>query len=542
MAQAQVVDKTVEWPPNEGRAGALRIWANRETDVSALEQIAGSHEWSRLASQPGFFAGVYGETDQVCLFSDRLGVFPLFYHNDEGRIRASAELADLLASLPTRPKHCMEGVISLLLFGHHLADETVFEGVRKCKGGEAIVFDKNGNVKETVVWNRRHTYHDQPSIEANELGELFVRGLADRISGEGKILVALSGGFDSRAVLGAALECVESGRLHTLTFGGKDSYDLRVARLVAGKAGVQNTVFPITDQLFADDFLRQRAADYGYGYSAFGTQPEEMLSYLSEEDSQGSISLWGVGGDAITGSHLRPSDLALPPCPSAVDRARLLISKRAFVPLTTACRLTGMSEYDVVTMVAGLIERSGLIYFDEPWQFLDAWDMFVRGRMELIGVLPFHGGSFLCPHLSPEYFGRMSTQCFDDKLGQNAYKRMLSSRFRRLFNLPTRRLKGKSLTGPQWRNLLWIAHWRGARAIESLRTVWRRESDSIGRNYGLNSLFFATEEGRERLERSVDILGQAGILSGDTRSALEISQTNIQAALMLVTLGYAFAG
>lgn len=534
-------EKVVKLDVEGSKEDILYVWRNDQVDPAQLVQIVRTGEWSKLEQVEGFFGVICKKAGKIYLFCDRLGIYPLFYSATKSEICAAPTIPDLLTVVQSGLAPSNDGIVSLLLFGHYLAGETIFEDIKRCNGGETIVINKIGNVEEKIVWKKKHFYHDKRSIEANSLAELFVKDIERSIPIAGKVILTMSGGFDSRAVLGGALECIPSERIRTLTFGGNDAYDLRIARFVAKKAGVENVAFLITDQIFDDNFLRQRAGDYGYGYSAFATQPQEMLSYLSKEDSESSISLWGAGGDAITGSHLCAGDISLDECDSYEDFARLLICKRSRLPVTLACEIMSFHESEIIGIIANLIEKSPFLgQHDKPWQFLDAWDIFVRGRMELISVLPFNKRSWRCPHLSQNYFSQMSTQCFEEKFDQNAYKRMLSSRFKFLFSLPTRRLKGKSLIGAQWRNLYWIMCWRAGRVSQSLREITGQEVDSIGRNYGKNKSFLTSNQGKEKLQSSINILRQHGILGKNTGDIFEILQKNIQAELMLISLGYAF--
>jgi len=518
----------------------LHICANRETDTNLLAQTAQKGEWNKLQTIDGFFACVYETAEKVYLFCDRLGIIPLFYCIDNGKIHASLKISNILKEINRRPRHNTEGIVSMLMFGHHLGNETVFNGIYRCRGGETIVIDKNGWTEEKIIWRKKHTYQNQSTAGPDELAESFVKGVEKNIPADGKIIISFSGGFDSRAVLGAALECAAAERIDTITFGGKDCFDSQIAHYVSKKAGVKNTIFGITDKTFGDNFLGSRAENYSYGYSAFATQPQEMLSFLSEQASGNNVSLWGVGGDAIAGTHLHKDDISLERCISTEDAARLLADKRCFVPLKTVSEITSLDEKEIIRITAKLINSSAIEAYEENWQFLDAWDIFVRGRMEMVSVLPFNRRFWMCPHLNRDYFEKMSTQPFEEKLGQNIYRRILASRFKFLFSLPTRRQKGKSLTGSQLKNLQWIMRWRAKKIIQSVKESAGQKVDGTGRNYARNRHFLASREGQDRLGRSIVCLAKKGMIGKRAAEVLKKSSDNTQASLMLITLGYAF--
>lgn len=523
------------------RKNTLHIWKNDEADVDILEQIIRSGEWSKLEHIDGFFAAVYNTQDKVYLICDRLGIYPLFYYTRENTVYISPRIPDISEATHPSSGYSLDGILSILIFGHHIANETIFKDIERCNGGETIIINKDGKTnKEKVMWRKTHVYEDKSSINPHELCELFIENVRKMIPADGKVLLSLSGGFDSRAILAALLECLEPNRIQTVTFGGKDTYDFRIAKLVANKAGVKNITFPITEKVFSDSFLRQRASDYSYSYPVFSTQPQEMLNYFSEELPKGKTSFWGVGGDAITGSHLHPSDISLQMCKNSEELARLLIEKRCYLPLTVVSNITKLDENEIVEIIASLIDRTHQIQYDKPWKFLDAWDIFTRGRMEIISVLPFYFRSWRCPHLGGDYFRKMSTQCFENKIKQNLYKRMISSRFKFLFSLPTRRLRGRALVEGKSRSLYWVTQWRIAKLRKSMAKIAGLNVDGIGRNYGRELKFLNSTYGQKSLCRITDTLLRKEILRADSNTIIQLARKDNRAGRIFFTLGYGF--
>ena len=531
--------EVVKWNSQDTGESVLHIWSNKETDTSRLAETVQAGRWNELADMEGVFAGVYKKQAQVYLFCDRLGIYPLCYSTSKNGIYVSPSIPELSKTGQLSLAPSKEGIVSMFLFGHHLADETVFEGIKRCNGGETLVIDTNGEIEKKILWKRKHIYESEGSIHPNELGEIWAQAVKKQISNH-KVLVPLSGGFDSRAVLGAVLECVDSDRVSTTTFGGTDTLDFRIGRLIANKTKLENTTFPITSAHFEDDFLRQRACDYGFGYATLATQPPEMLSYLNRKCASDNIIAWGTGGDAITGSHIYKSDISLDIPKSFEGMGRLLLERRASVPLAVACKLIKIDEDEIVQIVSDLVGRSLLDEYERGWQFLDAWDIFVRGRMELISVLPFNERSWISPHFSQKYFNLMSTQCFQNKIHQSIYKDMLASRYKSLFSLPSKRLNGRSLVCCQGRDLFWALRCYLSKVNRCICKLMRHGFDSVGRNYGKNVQFFNSNEGQRRLNHSVDTLLQQDILRQNPKSILEMIPSRVQIDHMLITLGYAF--
>lgn len=522
----------------------ISFWGNDEVNTPELGELVRSSNWNRLNDIQGFYAGVYKNCGTTFLFCDRLGIYPLYYCIYDNRLFAAQRMLRLLETIPFTPTASKEGILSLLLFGHHISDETVFKEIRRCEGRVTLEFKGDMFNIVRTRWREPHIYKSNKKCSEHNynkhLAEALVNSVSSAVTGQDKIIIPLSGGFDSRAVLGAALECVDAERIYTVTFGGKDTLDYRIGKIVARKAGVKNIAFPITDNIFEESFQQQRASAYGYGYSAFAAQPSEMMSYLIKEASEGHLSVWGAGGDAITGSHLHPSDLTLKPCDNFEDFAKLLVQLRSYVPLKDVATLLGLDEYEAIYIITRLLEQSCLDWYETPWQFLDAWDIFVRGRMELISVLPFSGQLWRCPHFSRKYFELMATQSFDEKINQGSYKRMLVSRYKSLFALPTKRFGGRPLETSKVRDLYWSARWKATNGRRIFQRLAGHREDGIGRNYGRDSNFLNSIEGRKRLRSSISILVDQAIVRHGIDSAFEQARRNTQIARILITLGYAF--
>jgi len=517
---------------------SLYLWRNSEVSVERVLEAVESGRWADLAEISGFFAGVYRAGGRVHLFCDRLGVYPLFYRIEGQAVHVAPVIGSIRDAASTAPSPCKEGVVSLLLFGHHLANETVYETIKRCNGGHTVVIGSDGRIAQTILWKKEHRYNEKPMITVDQLGELCVSAVRNAVDDATNVLVGLSGGFDSRAVLGGLMECVDVERIRAITFGGPDTSDFKIGKCVSDAAGIQHTAFPILDNYFDDAFLRQRSTDYSHTYSAFATQPARMIRFLSEQEGTYDASLWGVGGDAISGSHLHDGDDNLPPCVDSAARAKLLTS-RLYIPVAVVSEIVGIEPGEIEAMVAVLLERSGLPAYDESWQFLDAWDIFVRGRMELIGVLPFDTESWRCPHLSGEYFEQMASLCFSQKLHQAAYKEMLAHRFAALFSLPTKRLQGRSLVSDKGLTRSEFAL-RAARARGLLLRAINLAPDSVDRNYAKDRVFFRSSTGRDRLQYYAAILREQEVVSCSADRLVALAENHVQVARMAGTIAYAF--
>jgi len=79
-----------------------------------------------------------------------------------------------------------------------------------------------------------------------ELNNIFDRAL-ESIDSKSDYLILLSGGLDSRAILGGLLDRVDSKQIQTVTFGTPGTWDFEIGRNVAKQAGVRNFAIDLTN-------------------------------------------------------------------------------------------------------------------------------------------------------------------------------------------------------------------------------------------------------------------------------------------------------
>ncbi len=193
-----------------------------------------------LRALDGIFAGVLWDASARCLhlFTDRLGLQPLYFWEEGGRCAWSVQMRDfkhLDLTLREDALHCF------LDLGHLVGEMSWFEGVRLLP---AAVYERRV-FPEGQTERRRYWHWPQPLAEAEApsfeeavdvCDRLLRAAVRRRLEGGGKSAILLSGGLDSRLVLAAALR--EGFAPDALTMGMKNGEDLRIARLVCERAGI----------------------------------------------------------------------------------------------------------------------------------------------------------------------------------------------------------------------------------------------------------------------------------------------------------------
>jgi asparagine synthetase B (glutamine-hydrolysing) len=142
--------------------------------------------------------GASGEGIVAC---DPLGTRSVFYRSDQGGLRFSTEVRELLSAEPAEP--AADAVSRLLAHGSLERDETLFQGIRRLAGGQALHL-RGGTWAVRTYW--RPNYSEPSRIDLAEAARHVRAALAKAVSvrSGARTGVLLSGGLDSTAVAASA--------------------------------------------------------------------------------------------------------------------------------------------------------------------------------------------------------------------------------------------------------------------------------------------------------------------------------------------------
>ncbi len=216
---------------------------------------------------------------RICLFVDHSASRPLFWTIRDGQLIWASDLSTLLL-LPDRDwTLSRSSIANFVSCGHHLGDGTWIEGVRRIPPGHLAVWSARGSGHETYF-----DYHPGADAEpdadldelADDLAEAVLHSAARCLRVSSEPVVTLSGGLDSRLVLGALLE-VGATNIRTTTWGCESDYvhgDGHVAARLAGTLGLEHRFIERRDDyLLLPQFTR-----------LFGTETDAATYHIGESD------------------------------------------------------------------------------------------------------------------------------------------------------------------------------------------------------------------------------------------------------------------
>jgi hypothetical protein len=212
-------------------------------DVRERLQRAVEAEWDEavacLKDLDGPFAAVmwHEALRRVTVVTDILGMQPLYFHRQKGMFAVASEVRALTSSGVCGDSPDPAGWGAFLSFGHTIADRTLAADVRRVAPGSVIVYHADADTLTASP------YWSWPSARVGAVDDSTVDALGDQIVAEVRAslayhprpVVCLSGGYDSRLILGALDHIGE--RPSILTLAHPDEQDdldgklaLRVAR------------------------------------------------------------------------------------------------------------------------------------------------------------------------------------------------------------------------------------------------------------------------------------------------------------------------
>jgi asparagine synthase (glutamine-hydrolysing) len=270
--------------------------------------VHGYEEWGHGVFERlrGMFAiAIWDERERRLLLArDRIGIKPLYLHNDGNRLVFASEVKSILeagveAVLRSETLDCH------LAFRYLPAPDTIFKGIRKLPPGEILIIDEKG---ETPV--RYHRFelrpkHDVTEHEAVErLLELLKKSVEYRMQSDAPLGVFLSGGLDSGFLVAVARNLVE-GKLDTFTIGfnrGGIYNETEAAAVVARRFSTEQHNISM-DHVDFVTMLPRSVYHMDEPMADPSSVPMQALSELAGENVK--VILSGEGGDELFAGYGR---------------------------------------------------------------------------------------------------------------------------------------------------------------------------------------------------------------------------------------------
>lgn len=189
-----------------------------------------------------FVAAVWDARQRsLTLMNDRFGMRPLYYSHRPGALIFGPELKSLLVDPDVARGVSRRGIAQFLHFGQYLNDDTLLDAVRTLPAAGLLTYQPD---EDRLTLDRYWRLEADAVMDPNRLDEAsaldrideaFKRAVDRRTEGNHELGLSLSGGLDSRLILGTAE--LNRSKIKTVSVGVRGCLDHVSARRMAEMVG-----------------------------------------------------------------------------------------------------------------------------------------------------------------------------------------------------------------------------------------------------------------------------------------------------------------
>ncbi len=372
-------------------------------------------EWGVAATVErliGMFAFALWDRQErrLTLVRDRLGIKPLYFGRQNGRIVFASELKAFEVLPGWQPELDRDALAAYLRLAYVPTPHSIYRGIGKLAPGHVAVIDAEGEVKTSAFWSLEDAVergkaapfegNDSEAIDALEA--LLADAVGRRLVSDVPLGAFLSGGIDSSTVA-AMMRAKSNAPVRTYSIGfDQPGYDEAPhARKVAEALGTEHTELYVSpDQARA--VIPELPQIYDEPFADSSQVPTYLLSKLTRDHV--TVALSGDGGDELFAGYTRhrfARGLSRVPAPlgrvlgCGLGVAGPAVWDRLF-DLLPAKKRPGLAG-DKMQKVALMLGQGGA---DGYRSLVSAWNVpeaIVRGAREPKGVLFDPGVARLLP-------------------------------------------------------------------------------------------------------------------------------------------------
>ena len=225
--------------------------SKRQSRLGAFFSEISEKKWPLADEWTGSFAAVaYSSAfEEVTLCNDLIGHFPLYYaHTEEGFIGGTSLIA--LGRSLEREVDAVGVLQRITVPFCNYGRRTLLKNIFRLLPGERLKWKSNGTNLRREYDNSlcREIINSDVNTVARQVWDCLQKEIPTAIGDSEQFAVAMSGGWDSRLVLGSIPQGKSS--VSCLTYGGEDLYETQIARRCAEAIGASHECFPIEGRYF----------------------------------------------------------------------------------------------------------------------------------------------------------------------------------------------------------------------------------------------------------------------------------------------------
>jgi asparagine synthase (glutamine-hydrolysing) len=285
------------WPELKAVLAARGHRFRGASDTEAVLHLYEEHGDGMLSHLRGMFAfGLYDRgRRRLLLGRDRLGIKPLYWHDDGRRIAFASELKALMIDPAVAREIDEQAIASYLTFQYVPSPGTIWKGVRKLPPGHLLVCDEGG-VRVERYWSlpvEPDAGHSEEYYR-ERLRALLAEAVRLHLVADVPLGAFLSGGIDSSVVVALMTQAVsEPIRTFSIGFEEQDFSELEHARRVAQHLGTDHREFVVRPR--ALELLPKLVWQMDEPFADASMIPTYYVSEMARREVK--VVLSGDGGD-----------------------------------------------------------------------------------------------------------------------------------------------------------------------------------------------------------------------------------------------------
>lgn len=242
--------------------------------------------------------------DLLLIANDRLGLFPIYYHHQPGKFLFASGVRALLVDPNISREVDLVAIADFLTYDHVLGQRTLLKDVQLLPQASLLRFQA-GRLSINRYWTLKYAdfYPFRKEDDyTEELIFLLRQAVRRQSAGDQPIGLMLSGGIDSRFILGLLAETIGEKKVKTFTWSIPGSDDARYAKELAAHVGAEHHFFELKPTWLLDKYEACIRLTEGMGNFV----NLHAIAALDQETQYARILMKGFLGDAMFGFGLRP--------------------------------------------------------------------------------------------------------------------------------------------------------------------------------------------------------------------------------------------
>ncbi|MFH1335930.1 MAG: asparagine synthase-related protein [Candidatus Zixiibacteriota bacterium] len=183
---------------------------------------------------------------RLTIANDRFGLRPLYYCWQDNIFIFASEMKSILSNPEVKKEIDLEGMAQFFGLNFIMEDRTLLSQIKTLEPASILTFE-NKKVNQETYWtlSLQESQKGFNRKEALDRAHFLVKQAVKRqIEDEIPKILSLSGGLDSRTIIGAVAQL--GYKIPTFTFGIPECPDQKLAKTIADACGVDNRFFELS--------------------------------------------------------------------------------------------------------------------------------------------------------------------------------------------------------------------------------------------------------------------------------------------------------